>query len=90
MRRSTVSVLVVTAWLLGVAIPTAAADPALNLLLKKGVITQQEYDQALKEAGQAAEAPPAKVEPGALHTVQGQIPAQDSDSVADPFHRQSL
>jgi phosphate-selective porin len=59
MRRSTISALVVTAWLLGVAIPAAAADPALNLLLKKGVITQQEYDQALKEAGQAEEAPKA-------------------------------
>jgi len=59
MRRSTISALVVTAWLLGVAIPAAAADPALNLLLKKGVITQQEYDQALKEAGQAEEKPKA-------------------------------
>jgi len=59
MRHSTISALVVTAWLLGVAIPARAADPALNLLLKKGVITQQEYDQALKEAGQAAEAPKA-------------------------------
>src|SRR3989449_772616 len=57
MRRSTISALVVAAWLLGGAIPAGAADPALNLLLKKGVITQQEYDQALKEAGQAAEAP---------------------------------
>ena len=59
MRRSTISALVVTAWLLGGAIPAGAADPALNLLLKKGVITQQEYDQALKEAGQAEEAPKA-------------------------------
>src|SRR5436309_9303603 len=59
MRRSTISALVVTAWLLGVAIPAAAADPALNLLLKKGVITQEEYDQALKESGQAEEAPKA-------------------------------
>src|SRR5437016_3666802 len=59
MRRLAISVLVVAAWLLGGAIPAAAADPALNLLLKKGVITQQEYDQALKEAGQAAEVPKA-------------------------------
>ena len=59
MRRSTISVLVVTAWLLGGAIPAGAADPALNLLLKKGVITQEEYDQALKESGQAEEAPKA-------------------------------
>src|SRR2546425_3638084 len=47
MRCSTISVFVVTAWLLGVAIPAAAADPALKLLLKKGIITQEEYDQAL-------------------------------------------
>src|SRR5256712_12009135 len=59
MRRSTISVFVVTAWLLGGAIPAGAADPALNLLLKKGVITQQEYDQALNEAGQAEEKPKA-------------------------------
>src|SRR5207245_11157782 len=59
MRRSTMSALVVAAWLLGGAIRAGAADPALNLLLKKGVITQQEYDQALKEAGQAAEVPKA-------------------------------
>src|SRR5712692_8277320 len=59
MRRSTISALVVAAWLLGGAIPAGAADPALNLLLKKGVITQEEYDQALKEARQAEEAPKA-------------------------------
>src|SRR3989449_9869882 len=59
MRRSTISALVVTAWLLGVAIPAAAADPALNLLLKKGVISQEEYDQDLKEAGQVEEKPKA-------------------------------
>src|SRR5207249_5352079 len=59
MRRSTISALVVTAWLLGVAIPAPAADPALNVLLKKGVITQEEYDQALKEAGQAEDKPKA-------------------------------
>ena len=59
MRRSTISALVVAAWLLGGAIPAGAADPALKLLLKKGVITQEEYDQALKEAGQAEEAPKA-------------------------------
>jgi len=77
MRRSTISALVVTAWLLDVAIPAAAADPALNLLLKKGVITQQEYDQALKEAGQAAEVPPAKAELGA--PAKATLPAKDAD-----------
>src|SRR5881409_4129287 len=59
MRCATISALVVTAWLLAVAIPAAATDPALKLLLKKGVITQQEYDEALKEAGQAEEKPKA-------------------------------
>src|SRR2546425_6614502 len=60
MRRSTISALVVTAWLLGVAIPAGAADPALKLLLKKGIITQEEYDQALRETGQLPETPPPK------------------------------
>src|SRR5437660_2771382 len=39
--------------------PASAADPALKILLKKGIITQQEYDEALKEAEQTA-APPAQ------------------------------
>src|SRR5216117_2385169 len=77
MRRSTISALVVTAWLLGVAIPAPAADPALNLLLKKGVITQQEYDEALKETGQAAEAPPAKG--GPVAPAKATPPAKDAD-----------
>src|SRR5213594_3909273 len=77
MRRSTISVFVVTAWLLGVAIPAAAADPALNLLLKKGVIMQQEYDEALKETGQAAEAPPAKG--GPVAPAKATPPAKDAD-----------
>jgi len=77
MRRSTIAVLVATAWLLGGAISAAGTDPALNLLLKKGVITQEEYDQALKEAGQAAEAPPAKAEPGA--PAQGTPAPKDAD-----------
>src|SRR5438309_327195 len=37
--------------------PASAADPALKILLKKGIITQQEYDEALKEAEQAPAAP---------------------------------
>ncbi|HZC68527.1 MAG TPA: porin [Nitrospirales bacterium] len=77
MRLSPISVLVVTAWLLGGAIPAGAADPALNLLLKKGVITQQEYDQALKEAGQAAETPPSKAEPET--PAKETPPAKDAD-----------
>ena len=62
MRHSRISVLVVTAWLLGGTIPAVGADPALNLLLKKGIITQEEYDQALKETGQVAEKPPVTTE----------------------------
>jgi phosphate-selective porin len=77
MRRSTISALVVAAWLLGMAIPAAWADPALNLLLKKGIITQEEYDQALKEAGQAEEAPPAKTEPETQ--AKTTPPAKDAD-----------
>ena len=50
---------------LGAANPAAGADPALKLLLKKGIITQEEHDQALKEAAHAAEASPAKPEPAA-------------------------
>src|SRR5437879_12923299 len=60
MRRSTISALVVTAWLLGVAISSAAADPALILLMKKGVITKCEYDPEHKEAGEASEVHPEK------------------------------
>jgi hypothetical protein len=37
--------------------PVSAADPALKILLKKGIISQQEYDEALKEAEQASAAP---------------------------------
>ncbi len=64
--RSTVAAIVLAIGLafLAAAEPAAGADPALKLLLKKGVITQEEYDQALKEAGQA-EASPATAEPAA-------------------------
>src|SRR5947209_14304577 len=84
MRRSTISALVVTAWLLGVAIPADAADPALKLLLKKGIITQDEYDQALRETGQLPETPPPKA--GAAPPVAAApakadaAPAPDGDS----------
>ena len=37
--------------------PAGAGDAALKVLLKKGIITQQEYDEALKEAEQAPAAP---------------------------------
>lgn len=61
----------------------AAADPALNLLLKKGVITQQEYDQAVKEAAQAAEAPPPTPEPGAPAKATPTAKDADGDSTVD-------
>ncbi len=48
--------------------PAAGADPALKLLLKKGIITQEEYDQALRETGQAVEAPSVKTAPASLST----------------------
>ena len=57
--------------------PAIAGDPALNLLLKKGVITQQEHDEALKETGQAAEAPPTKSELGP--PAEAAPPAKDAD-----------
>ena len=60
-----------------VAGPAAGADPALNLLLKKGIITQEEYDQALKEAEQAAEAPPARSDTGT--PAKATPPAKDAD-----------
>ena len=62
------NVIVIVALAIGLGLfaaagPAAGADPALKLLLKKGVITQEEYDQALRETGQIVEAPPAKAEP---------------------------
>src|SRR5437016_11239360 len=83
MRCSTISAVVVTAWLLAAAIPAAAADPALKLLLKKGVITQQEYDEALKEAGQAIEAPPVKSEPEAPAKATHAAKDADGDHTVD-------
>ncbi|TLY18653.1 MAG: hypothetical protein E6K68_11015, partial [Nitrospirae bacterium] len=83
MRRSTLAVLVATAWLLSGAISAAAADPALNLLLKKGVITLEEYDQALKEAGQGAEAPPVKSEPETPVKLTPPAKDVDGDSTVD-------
>jgi hypothetical protein len=37
--------------------PVSAEDPALKILLKKGIITQQEYDEAVQEAEQPSAAP---------------------------------
>jgi len=61
MRNPWPHVLIAAAVLLSLASePAVAADPALRLLLKKGIITQEEHDQALQETGQAEAAPPAK------------------------------
>jgi len=63
MRNMILTMILAVGWGLFAAVgPAAGADPALNLLLKKGIITQEEYDQALKETGQAVEKPPAKTE----------------------------
>jgi len=92
MRRAISSIaLAIGLGVLVTAGPAAAADPALDLLLKKGVITQQEYDQAVKEAAQAAEASPAKAEPVSQVPAQPEAPAQtasptkvtDGDNIVD-------
>ena len=78
MRNVVLAIILAAGWGLFVAMePAAGADPALNLLLKKGVITQQEYDQALKETGQATEAPPVKAEPEA--PAKATLSAKDAD-----------
>lgn len=77
MRYMIFAVILAIGFWIPAAGPATAADPALNLLLKKGVITQQEHDEALKEAGQAAEAPPIKSEPEA--PAGAAPPAKDAD-----------
>jgi len=54
----------------------------LKLLLKKGVITQEEYDQAFKEAMQQAEAPPPQAALAAPAKA-APSPAPDGDSTVD-------
>lgn len=79
-RRGALFILAMSVFTLADAV--IAADPALNLLLKKGIITQEEYDQALKETGQAAEAPPARAETGA--PAKAAAPATpDGDNTVD-------
>lgn len=75
---------------LGTAHPAAGADPALKLLLKKGIITQEEHDQALKEAAQAAEGSPAMPESAAPAQSEQAAPAKaprqaspDGDNTVD-------
>ena len=76
------AIILAAGWWLLAAEPAAGADPALKLLLKKGVITQEEYDQALRETGQATETPPAKVEP-AGPAKAADAPSVDGDSTVD-------
>lgn len=76
MSRVQISILVVTAWLLGGVVPAVAADPALKLLLKKGIITREEYDQALKETGQLPEAPPSRTESESLIKTDSVVPVK--------------
>lgn len=71
------------------AVTAGAMDPALKLLLKKGIITQQEYDEALKEAQQAVVAPvepqptvPTKAEASGP-TKATTTAAAESDNTAD-------
>ena len=63
--------------------PAAMADQALDLLLKKGVITQQEHDQAVKEAAPAAEASTATAEPGAPAKATSPAKVADGENVVD-------
>jgi len=78
MRYMIFTVILAIGFGISAARSAAAADPALNLLLKKGVITQQEHDEALKETGQAAEAPPTKSELGP--PAEAAPPAKDAES----------
>ena len=63
--------------------PAGATDPALRLLLKKGIITQEEYDQALRETGQVAEAPPSKAEAAAQAQAEPGAPAKATPPAQD-------
>lgn len=56
--------------------PASAADAALKFLLKKGIITQEEYDQALKETEPAAPPLPARAEPAAQAQTEPGAPAK--------------
>lgn len=83
MHRPRTHVLIAAAVVLLLAAgPVGATDPALRLLLKKGIITQEEYDQALRETGQATEAPPAQAEPEAPVKVEPAVPTKAADSVS--------
>ena len=59
----------------------AAADPALELLLRKGIITQEEYDQAVRETRPAATPPQAATVPEKAEAAKPVSP--DSDTTVD-------
>src|SRR3989475_3981649 len=62
--------------------PASAADPALKILLKKGIITQQEYDEALKEAEQPPAAP-VEAKPMTQAKEDAGVPTEKSASAQD-------
>ena len=62
--------------------PARAADPALKILLKKGIITQQEYDEALKEAEQPPAAP-VEAKPMIQAKEDAGVPTEKSASAQD-------
>ncbi len=82
MNRPWTHVLIAAAVVLLLAAgPAGATDPALRLLLKKGIITQEEYDQALREVGEDQEASPA---PAAQPTTTQAAPSvSGSESTVD-------
>ena len=84
MRRPWMHVLIAAAVVLLLAAgPASAADPALRLLLKKGIITQEEYDQALRETGQVVEASPAKAAAAAQAQAEPGGPAKATPTAKD-------
>ena len=62
--------------------PASAADLALKILLKKGIITQQEYDEALKEAEQPPAAP-VEAKPVTQTKEDAGVPTEKSASAQD-------
>src|SRR5438105_6262211 len=62
--------------------PASAADPALKILLKKGIITQQEYDEALREAEQPPAAP-VEAKPTTQAKEDAGVPTEKSASAQE-------
>jgi len=62
--------------------PASAADPALKILLKKGIITQQEYDEALKEA-EPPPAAPVEAKPMTQPKEDAGVPTEKSASAQE-------